>query len=238
MDARCGVRALHARPAFTLVAVATLALGIGANVAIFSVVDAIVLRALPYDNPDELVRFWPDALFSNGVGGFAELSDKAPEGIDLAAYGRTLATFTGGAEPEMVRGAVVSSNYFDTLGAHPLAGRGFVAGEGEPGRDRVLVLGYGFWQRRFGGDASLIGESVEIRGEPWRVVGVMGPEHQPLEPDWQFWRPLDPDPERDRGNALAVIGRLHEGIGPEQAGAYYRETLVARWQANGYDATA
>jgi len=146
-------------------------------------------------------------------------------------------TFTGGAEPELVRGAVVSWNHFDLLGSRPLHGRGFVEGEGDPGRSRVMVLGHNFWQRRFGGDSAIVGQSVELRGEPWQVVGVMPAAHQPLEPDWEFWRPLDLDPERDGGNALATIGRLRDGIGVAQASAFYRETLVELWRSQGYEAT-
>jgi len=237
MDLRSGIRGLRARPAFGLVAVATLALGIGANVAIFSVVYATVLSALPYERPEQLVRFWPEALFSGGVGDLAELCDRAPAGIAVAAYGRTLATFTGGAEPELVRGAVVSWNHFDLLGARALHGRGFVEGEGDPGRSRILVLGHGFWQRRFGADPTIVGQSVELRGEPWQVVGIMPETHQPLEPDWNFWRPLDLEPERDAGNALAMIGRLSDDIGLEQASAFYRETLVRLWSTQDYDAS-
>lgn len=237
MDVRCGVRALRMRPAFTIVAVVTLALGIGANVAIFSVVHATVLRALPYERPEQLVRFQPEALFSTGVSGFAVLRQNAPAGLELAAYGRSLATFTGGAEPELVRGATVSWNHFDLLGARPQHGRAFAEGEGAPGRNKVVILGHGFWRRRFGGDPAIVGQSVEIRGEPWLVVGVMPSTHQPLEPDWNFWRPLNLDPDADNGNAMAVIGRLTGDIGRQQASAFFRDTLVEHWRGQSYEAS-
>ncbi len=237
LDLRSAIRSLRARPGFTAVAVATLALGIGVNVAVFSVVSATVLRDLPYGDPDRLVRFSPDSLFPIGVADFAALRDAPARPADISAYGRTLSTFTGGAEPEMVRGAMVSSNHFDVLGVRPLLGRGFEDGEGEPGRDRVLILGHAFWQRRWGGDAGIVGNTVEVSGEPWLVAGVMPSTHQPLEFDWQYWTPLDADPSRDSGRALAPVGRLAPGVSMEQATAFYTETLVERWRTVDYEAT-
>jgi predicted permease len=236
LDVRAGVRALWTRPAYSVVAILTLALGIGANVAVFSVVNATVLRALPYGAPDELVRFWPTALFSSSTADVVALRAGVPASQQIAAYGRTLATFTGGAEPELVRGATVTWDHFDVLQTGPLHGRAFVEGEGAPGRDRVIVLEHGFWQRRFGGDVGIVGEAVEIRGEPWRVIGIMPPTHQPLEPDWQFWRPLDLDPDKN-SSALAVIGRRTGALTLDQAILAYQTVLVELWATQGYTAT-
>ncbi len=232
-DFHYAARGLLSRPGFALVALTTLALGIGANAAIFSVVHGVVLRPLPYEDPDRLVRFAPDQLFSNDVREAAALQAGIADTLRLAAYGRSMATLTGSVDAEVVRGASVSDNHFEVLGARPLLGRTFLPGEGEPGRARVIVLTHGLWQRRYGGDPAIVGESIEISGVPYEVIGVMGPQHQPMENDWSYWLPLYLDPESQSGNALAIIGRLVPGATAQQATDRFRQVLRTFWEAGG-----
>jgi hypothetical protein len=174
------LRALRRQPGFVVAALLTLALGIGANVAMFSVVNLALFRALPFADADRLVlgrTQWP--------GGSIGWTVSAPDYYDVREQStsfeslETLTPFTrdftvtGGGEPERIAGAWVSPGLFRTLGVSPLVGREFRAEEGEPGGERVVILSHDFWQRRFGGDAGVIGSAMNVEGAPMTVVGVM-----------------------------------------------------------------
>ncbi len=162
-DLRFGARMLFKNPGFTLIAVVTLALGIGANTAIFSVVNAVLLRALPYPEPGRLVRFWE----INPGRGWLETAASAPNFADwrkrqsvceqLAAYEFNTFNFTGSGEPERVAAVSVTANLFSVLGVLPAHGRNFLPEEEQSGRNHVAILSDGLWRRRFGAEANLLG---------------------------------------------------------------------------------
>src|SRR5262245_20412750 len=156
-DVRFGVRGLRSRPGFTLTVLITLALGIGANAAIFSVVDSVLLRPLPFVEPDRLVHLWE--VYDSRVDGKSEAS--YPDYLDFRSRNRTFSDVAGyqgaglllgGAQPATIMGGRVTANFFDLLGARPQLGRGFIAGDDAVGAPRIVLLSYGFWQRQFGGD--------------------------------------------------------------------------------------
>jgi predicted permease len=227
-DIRYGMRGLLKRPGFTAIVVITLALGIGANTTIFSVVNAVLLRPLPYPEPERLIRVWE----SNPKRGWPEFSASAPNFKDwqkqqtvfehLAA--QELATFNlaGNGEPERIASASVTANLFPMLGATPALGRNFLPEEEQVGRDRVVVLSYGLWQRRFGGDQTLVGKAVRLNNESYTVVGIMPADFQSIGMR-ELWTPLVLDPAKepwraDRANHnLSVFGRLKTGVTLAQA---------------------
>jgi putative ABC transport system permease protein len=227
-DLRFGVRMLLKNPGFTLIAVFTLALGIGANTAIFSVVNAVVLRPLPYPEPERLIRLWE----SNPGRGWPEFSASAPNYEDwrkqqsvweqLAAYEFATFNFTGSGEPERVAALSVTANLFPALEVAPALGRNFLPEEEQAGRNRVAILSDGLWQRRFGADPGLIGRQIQLSGESYTVVGVMPPRFQ-LTPGTELWVPLVVDPAAAPWHAnrshhnLHVIGRLKPGVNLRQA---------------------
>ena len=180
-DLRYAIRTLMERPGFTVVAALTIALGVGDTTAMFGVVDAVLLRPLPYAEPDRLVMLWtrtpggPQAAAS-----WPELVDWREQNhsfADMAAWRGQSVNLTGGAEPERVVGAFVSDRFFPLLGARPILGRTFTAEETEPATARpVAVLGHGLWQRRFGSDPGILGRSLVLNGQSHTVVGVLGPE--------------------------------------------------------------
>jgi putative ABC transport system permease protein len=229
-DLRYGARMLLKNPGFTLIAVFTLSLGIGANTAIFSVVNAVVLRPLPFPEPERLIRLWE----SNPGRGWPEFSASAPNFEDwrkqqsvwkqLAAYEFATFNLTGGAEPERVAALGVTANLFTALGVAPALGRDFLPEEEQAGRNRVAILSDGLWRRRFGADPELVGRRIQLSGESYAVVGVMPPRFQ-LTPGTEVWTPLGLDPavtpwRADRSNHnLHVIGRLKPGVSLAQAQA-------------------
>jgi putative ABC transport system permease protein len=226
-DLRFGARMLFRNPGFTLIAVVTLALGIGANTAIFSAVNAVLLRALPYPEPERLVRFWE----SNPGRGWLDFAVSAPNFADwrkqqsvceqLAAYQFNNLNFTGGGEPERVAALRVTANFFSVLGVAPAHGRNFLPEEEQPGRNHVAVLSDGLWGRRFGADPNLIGRQIQLSGESYTVVGVMPPGFQ-FTQGIELWAPLTLDPavaNRPTGHNLSVIGRLKPGASLAQAQA-------------------
>ena len=187
-------RLLWQSPGFTLAAVATLALGIGANSAIFSLIKTVMLEPLPYRDPDALVMIWntgnrtePTHLSLREILSFREDGQSFAE---VATYMEISANLTGGDEPERVRAAAVSANLFDILGATALLGRGFVAGEDEPGAAPTVVLGHGLWQRRFGGAPHILGQTLQVNGRARTVVGVMPPSLR-LPLDYRADRPSE-----------------------------------------------
>src|SRR6202522_3906323 len=184
-DLRYGVRSMMRAPGFTAMAVLALALGIGANTAIFSVVNAVLLRPLPYDQPDRLVQLWhvpPQAAFPGiaefpvSPANFLDWRSQTQSFEGMSAYGRGSYTLTGSGEPETFRMIAVTEGLFSILHARPLLGRGFASGENEPGHEHEVVLSYGVWRRRFGGDSNILGKNITLNQQTFTVIGVMGAE--------------------------------------------------------------
>ena len=176
-DVRFALRGLVKHPGFAVIAVITLALGIGGSTSIFTVVDAALLRGLPYKAPDQLYHLWektPKEEFSKREFSYPDYQDYQQNNIfeGLAAYTGARAILSGLGEPESVGAPRVSANFFSVLGVDPVLGRTFQAGEDVPGAAKVTVLTYGFWQRRFGGDANVIGRSLTINGDNYTIIGV------------------------------------------------------------------
>lgn len=194
-DLRYAIRTLLKSPGFTTVAVITLALGIGANSAIFSVVNAVLLRPLPYKDPARLV--WITESFPQFIGEavtaphFLEWQEQNHVFQFMAISSYSDFTLTGGDQPDRVLGALVSSSFFPLLGVQPVLGRTFLAEENRPGASRVVILGYSLWQRRFGGDSNLIGKPLRLNAETYTVVGVMPATFQVQFPvPTEMWMPL------------------------------------------------
>lgn len=231
-DIRFAVRLFARRPAFTGATVATLTLGLGVNIAVFTVVNAVLVRPLPYAHEARLVRPLPDELFFLQVDEARRLGEAMTSLDAFAAWGRTLFLFTGDGEAEEVRGARVSWNHFDMLGAAPMLGRSF--GPDDAIRDDAVILAHGLWVRRFGADPAVVGRTIDLYGRAVTVVGVMGPDHVPMEYDWEAWRPLPVDPAEAEGMALAANGRLRVGATLDEARAELRVLLPEIWALGGY----
>jgi putative ABC transport system permease protein len=223
-DLRYAARILRKRPGFTLVAVATLALGIGANSAIFSVVHTVLLRPLPFGQPESLVRIWetrPDRgwmAVSLSRPNFRDYRDQNRTLEDVGAYSGTSLNLTGLGFPERVSASRISAGFFRLLRADPVLGRTFQPGEDEPGNEnRVALLSYEFWRTRFSADSSIVGSSLTLDDQSFTVVGVLPPGSPWLDAA-QVFVPLVRDPETDRQNfMLATIGRLAPGVSIETA---------------------
>ncbi len=223
-DLRFAVRQMAKRPGFTAVIVLTMALGIGANAAIFSVLDAVLLRPLPYTQPERLIKVW--TRFT-GIGLPNDQNwVSAPEFRDLQQLNRSfsdLAAINTGSfnlgvkgSPQRVVGSSVSPSLFGMLCARPLLGRTFLPEEGQPGRDKEVILSYGLWRRVFGGNPGVIGSTIDIDGVPMSVVGVM-PSGFAYPDESEIWGPLafSPDDlsENSRGgHGLEVLGRIKPGL--------------------------
>ena len=198
-DIRYGVRMLRKNPGFAFVAILTLALGIGANAAILSVVNAVLLDPFPNKDQRQLVQLQQHRPKSGASGqilhaGPGYLADREQQRsfIEVAAVETVSRNITvGGEEPERLFGAKVSDNFFTMLGVNPIAGRILRPEEQGPGKASSLVIGYGFWQRRFGGDPGVIGRKVELDGEPFTIVGVMPARF--LYRGTEFWFPFPSD---------------------------------------------
>src|SRR5438552_5721101 len=234
-DLRCGFRVLVKNPGFTTVAIIALALGIGANSAIFSVVNTVLLRPLPYKNPDKLVMVWEEATHlgfpknTPSPANFIDWRDQNTVFEGMAAIVERSFNLTGVGEPERFDGRRVSANLFALLGVEPHLGRTFRPEEDQPGR-HVVILSYGLWQRRFGSDPSVIGRPLSLNGEHYTVVGVMARSFQfPTRRD-QLWVPIafDSKEAASRGNHyLEVIARIKPGVSLKQAQAEMA-TIAAR----------
>ena len=227
-DVRYAFRALARQPGFTAVAVITLALGIGANTAIFSVVYGVLLRPLDYPQAERLVALretnalkQPDAQIA--PGNFLEWQRQSTVFSDLAAYRTVSYNLTGDGEPERLLSGRVSTGLFKTLRVQPIAGRDFLAEEDQPGREKVVIIGAGLWQRRFGSDSGVIGRTLRLSGEEFTVIGVMpGGFRLPDQRERELWTPIAfKENERNLHHARYVeaIARLKPGVTLDQAQA-------------------
>ncbi|MGC1619244.1 MAG: ABC transporter permease [Candidatus Acidiferrum sp.] len=221
-DLRYGARMLRKNPGFTVVAVLTLALGIGANTAIFSLVDGILLRPLPFAAPQNLVSI----TGTYPKGAFVALREQM-HSLDAAAYfeGHEF-NLTGRGDPLRLSGVLVSAEFFSVLGARPELGRSFYPGEDQAGQDNYVILSHALWQQRFAGDPSIVGQSIELEGVSRQIVGVMPADFNFPSSKTQVWIPLHNDP-RDTiaywaGDFMPIIGRLRPGSTIAQARAEIR----------------
>jgi putative ABC transport system permease protein len=234
-DCRYGARSLRKSPGFTLVAVLTLALGIGATTAIFSVMNAVLLRPLPYPEAERLVyvgQQYRGGLAGSGEPKFLFWREQSRSFEALACYsgyGGAGGNLSGGSEAEYVRGVRVSEDFFRALGVYPVLGRAFTREEDTPGGERVVILSDGLWRRSFGGDEALLGKTVTLNGRPATVVGVMPPQFK-FDSGADLFMPMrvrsgfnvDPNAE--------VVGRLKPGVSLEQAQAELKE-IAERYRA-------
>ncbi len=227
-DLRYGYRMLLKNPTFTSIAVLTLALGIGANTAIGTIVNAALLRGLPYQEPERLVHLWettPQKDFPQREASHPDFLDwRNNQSLELAAYtGGGSFSFMEGGQSERLQGAGVTTNFFDVLGVKPLHGRTFREGEEVVNSERLVVLSYGIWQRLFGGDASVVKQSINLNGDSYTVVGVL-PQNFQFAPrgDAELWITLRPGQNqltRRYMHWARIIGRLKPGVSFEQAQA-------------------
>jgi putative ABC transport system permease protein len=238
-DLRFGVRMLIKSPGFTIVAVVALALGIGANSAIFSVVNAILLRPLAYDRPEELVivnHNYPKINLKASVSGFGYryYRDNVKSFSSIAAQTGWAVNLTGVGEPERLAGMAVTPNFFEMLGAKAGQGRTFAAGEDENGKNHVAVLSHSFWKRRFGSNPSILNSILTLNGESYTVVGIMPPSFEfgrEMGQVIELWSPLTFTPEQVSSNAITweflfVVARLKTGV-PAQAAQAELDTIAA-----------
>ncbi len=251
-DLRFGIRTLTKSPGFAIVALLTLALGIGANSAIFSVINAILLRPLAYQNPDQLVLINHNYQKINlkasvSAFGYTHYRDNAKSFESISAITGWAANLTGEGEPERLTGQTVTANFFDLLGAKAAMGRTFAVGEDSEGKNRVVVLSHGFWQRRFASDKSILNKTLSLNGENYTVVGVMPPSFQygrEIGMIVDLWAPIvftpqQLSPDSLTNEFLSVVGRLRVGVTQEQAQAEMRNIAsnLRQQYMQGADAT-
>ena len=233
-DLRYSVRMLLKSPGFTTVAVLSIALGVGANTAVFSVINAVLLKSLPYNEPQNLMLLWGTgntgvALENRSQVSATDVADFRSQSTsceDVATYAGWNPIMTGNGPAERLPGIQVGDGFFKVMKGTPILGRVFTPEEQQDGKDFVIVLGYGLWQRRFGGDPEIVGKKVLLSSRPYVIVGVMGPEFRALPstlvlPEGQFYRPVAEgydDSKRDERH-LRAIARLKPGVTIGQAQA-------------------
>jgi putative ABC transport system permease protein len=233
-DLRYAARALRKNPGFTAIAALTLALGVGATTAIFSVVNAVMLRPLPFTDPDRLVRIWESnpergwPTFAVSNLNFLDWRSQAAAFESLAATTNAGFTWTSNGEAELVPGMAVTATFLPTLKISPALGRNFLDSEDRPGGNRrVVLLGHGFWQRAFGGDSSVVGRTITLNSRPFTIIGVLPPSFR-WGTNGDLLVPLVPDLSQGRGDhRLAVFGRVAAGRSLDEARAEL-ETIAAR----------
>jgi putative ABC transport system permease protein len=236
-DFKYAVRMLIKAPGFSAIAILTLALGIGANSAIFSVVDTLLLRPLPFKDPDRIVMAWARYLndggdFRSGVHSFpdyTDLRDQSQSFSGMAAYTRTAGTLSQAEDAQAIEGVAVTPEIFDVLGVPPLLGRGYTQEEANDQAGRVVLLTYPLWKRAFGGDPKILGQQVTISGRSWTVIGIMpqGWKFPVADEKIDYVVPLQylvPTALNNRGSHfLSVLGRLKLGVQMRQAEAELSE---------------
>ncbi len=233
-DLRHSLRMFAQSRAFTASAVAALALGIGANTAIFSVVNAVLLKPIPFPEPDRLVLFETTSPEGPGAAGspakFNHWREQSSVVKDVAAFRYGVVNYTGGEFPEQLRSAQVSADYFRLFGAPIILGRGFSVGEDLPHGEKVALISHGLWARRFGSERSVIGRTISLSGDPYSIIGIIGREFDVSEfgPPPEVWIPFQLDPNSvDQGHYFMVAGRLAAGISLQQAQAQLRVSTQA-----------
>lgn len=221
-DLRYGARNLRKHRGFSLIAILTLALGIGANTAIFSVVNATLLRPLPYQKPDQLVMAWgtnPGGFGWRGKSGFSapgfrDYQQQNHVFEHMATFNSVDFTLVGADNPEPIRGGMVTAEFFDVLAVQPVLGRAFVPDDAQSGRDHVVMLNYSLWQRRFGSDQHIVGQTIRLDGTPYTVIGVLPKGFDFTIPEYfesrDLWFPaVLPQEDSERGHKyLSVVARL------------------------------
>ena len=232
-DLRYGARMLMKNPGFTLIAVLTLALGIGANTAIFSVVNGVLLKPLPYREPERLIRVFERSRtqpkFPVARGNFRDYREQNNTLAGLALYTRRDVELSQDDKPERLAALGVTAGFFDLLGVRPLLGREFGREDEAPNNSSVVILSHALWQRRFNGDPGIVGRTVTLSGRPFTVVGVMPPGVQHVGGDYRsmphgetvdLWGPLEVPSQAERGAHFCnAVGRLKTGVSLEQATA-------------------
>jgi putative ABC transport system permease protein len=241
-DLRYSVRVLMKNPAFTAMALITLALGIGVNTAIFSAVDSVLLRPLPFRDPERVVSVWEhDLRAGSGTNEMApanyfDLRNQAQTFEGVGAFGDLSVNLTGEGEPERVDGQLVTANVFKLLGVEPALGRTFSPDEDRVGQNLVVVLSDALWRRRFNGDPSIVGRNITLNAQSFTVVGVMPPDFFfPLR-ETELWTPWAMHPEEASGRGdhyLRVMARLKTGATIEQANAE-AEAIASRLSSWSY----
>ncbi|HEX8184592.1 MAG TPA: ABC transporter permease, partial [Blastocatellia bacterium] len=248
-DVRFALRTMRRKPGFAAIVVLALAIGIGANTAIFSVVNAVLLQSLPYKEPDKLVMVWETNptlqvgfdLLPASSANFADWRDQNKSFESVSIIDNARVTLTGTGAPERVAGANVSSSFFDVMGVAPVLGRVFSSEEDKPGNNRVAVISYAMWQRRFGGGQDAIGKSLVLDGESYFIIGIMPegfqfpraqdlPSYFQLAPQTELWLPIGLTNEQIQNREShnkAVIARLKPEVTIQQARADLT-TIAAR----------
>jgi predicted permease len=232
-DLKYGVRMLRKSPAFTLIALLTLAIGIGANTAIFSVVNTVLLRPLPYKNPDRLVMLWQiSSIFGRGGASAPEYLDYRDRNRvfrNIGAYDSLSFNLTGSREPLRVKAARVTASLFDVLGVSPLFGRAITREEDQAGAPKVVVLGYSLWRDQFGSNPNILGTTINLDAQPYTVIGIMPPSFKfpfdgtPFSDRAELWVPMAFTPHEIQARAesmeFRIVASLKDGISIDQARA-------------------
>jgi predicted permease len=237
-DINYGLRMLLKNRAVTAIAMITLALGVGANTAIFSLVDAVLLRALPYQEPNQLVMVWEDASFAGfprntpAPANYADWKSQNRVFSDMGAFEDQAFNLTGDGEPERVTAHAVTANLFTMLGVKPELGRSFAPDDDQPGANKVAMLANGLWQQRYGGERNIVGREILLNGEKFRVIGVMPAGFQFADNNVRLWVPIALTAEElaNRGNHyLQVVARMKPGVNLDEANADIRtiQTRIA-----------
>ena len=242
-DIRYSARMLMKSPGFSLLAVVTLALGIGANAAIFSIINSVLLRSLPYEDADRIVTLWENNTKESiprddvSPANFLDWSERQQVFAEIAYANPNSLDYSGAEEPEVIRAASVSKGFFQVFRASALYGRTFLPEEYEVGKNQVVMLSHGVWQRRFGGDPNIVGKSLTLDGQPNTVVGVMPPGFRLylFDREEEMWAPQVPTEamkQQRKATYLKVVGRLKENVTLSQAQAELNNIAAQLAQEN------
>ena len=226
-DIRYALRMFRKNPGFTLAAIVALGLGIGASTSVFTIVNSVLLRPLPFQEPERLVSLWfrhsDGGRYPSQIVGLLDFRQRNRTFSSIGAFGNLSVNLTGQGEPERVRGVRISANFFQMVGIAAAQGRVFVPDDDAPGRPKIVLLSHALWVRRFGGDTGLIGKPIHLNGEAYTVVGVLRPEFLLPNNNPDVLVPLSPDtdPTRDSRTSISflrVIARIKPGVTLQQAG--------------------